>query len=295
MLDTQKLAQFARHVEMKQLVATRPASFAAYIATSACRIRSSLVQGPPPCTTTPMLAASTSSRPSDRHRLGESARATVRATAMALVSLAPRAATRTRPAESSERVVGRDLVEAARDLLQQPVAGVVSEAVVDLLEPVEVDDQHCESSLDRSERTRAWSSRSRKSARFARRVRPSWNAWRVSSSSSRTRSVTSRALSTTPRTCRSSRRSVTCASRWRHSPNLFAHPEHELVRLPHSRRLAPALIVGVDEADEAPTEHVLLACGRACRAPTGSRSGTPSPKTSTRSVEDVTRLRKCAV
>ena len=84
------------------------------------------------------------------------------------------------------------------------------------------------SARDRSERASACSTRSRKSARFARPVRLSWNACRISSSSSATRSVTSRALSTTPRMCLSRRRSVTCASRCRHSSKRFGDPEDDL-------------------------------------------------------------------
>ena len=71
-------------------------------------------------------------------------------------------------------------------MLEQLVAGVVAEAVVDLLEPVEVDQQHARAFSERAERASAWSSRSRNSARFASPVSLSWNAWWVSSSSSRT-------------------------------------------------------------------------------------------------------------
>jgi hypothetical protein len=49
------------------------------------------------------------------------------------------------PAEPCEGVRGpRDLGEAARDFLEQVIAGAVAEAVVDLLEAIEVDEQHRE-------------------------------------------------------------------------------------------------------------------------------------------------------
>ena len=151
-------------------------------------------------------------------------------------------------------------------------------------------------SRERADRASAWSRRSRKRARLASPVRPSWNACRVSSSSSRTRSVTSRALRTTPRTCRSPRRSVTFASRLRHSPNLFSQPEEDLARPPLlDRRGRPRGRRPVDEALEAASEHVCARAAEHRRDRVADVAAAFRPKTSTRSVEEVTRLRKCAV
>ena len=77
------------------------------------------------------------------------------------------------------------------------------------LKPSRSSSRTASTSSDRSDRARAWSRRSRKRARFGRPVRLSWKACWVSCSSSRIRSVMSRAFSTTPRICRSARRSVT--------------------------------------------------------------------------------------
>ena len=74
----------------------------------------------------------------------------------------------------------------------------------------------------RRARADAWRTRSPNSARFARPVTGSWNAWWESCSSNCARSEMSRALRTMPLTCSSSRRFVywisncrTVPSRWR--------------------------------------------------------------------------------
>ena len=79
--------------------------------------------------------------------------------------------------EPSEGVAGANhRGEPPCDFLEQLIAGVVAERVVDLLELVEVDEQDGERVAVREERTSDWTSRSRKRARFASPVRLSWNA-----------------------------------------------------------------------------------------------------------------------
>ena len=103
------------------------------------------------------------------------------------------------------------------------VAGGVAEAVVDRLEVVEVDeDDRRARAASRRARAAACRTRSANSARLARPVTGSWKAWWASCSSNALRSLTSRPLSTMPRTCSSCSRFVwrisNCSvvpSRWR--------------------------------------------------------------------------------
>ena len=96
------------------------------------------------------------------------------------------------------------------------VAGGVAEAVVDRLEVVEVEEEDRDAAAARGgARATAWRTRSTNSARLARPVTGSWKAWWASCSSNALRSLTSRPLSTMPRTCSSSSRLVCRISNWR--------------------------------------------------------------------------------
>ena len=97
-------------------------------------------------------------------------------------------------AEPRDRVAGPDRVgEALADRLEQRVAGRMTEAVVDGLEVVEVEEEHRDPEPGRAGATStACSTRSVKSARLARPVSGSWNAWCRSCSSASRRSVMSR-------------------------------------------------------------------------------------------------------
>ena len=100
-------------------------------------------------------------------------------------------------------------LQAARDLDQHLIAGGVAEAVVDRLEVVEVHEDHGHARRRRgSARAAACRTRSAKSARLARPVTGSWNAWWASCCSNALRSLTSRPLSTMPATFASCSRFV---------------------------------------------------------------------------------------
>ena len=75
------------------------------------------------------------------------------------------------------------------------------------------------SRCSRRARPIACRTRSTNSARLARLVTGSWNAWWASCSSKVLRSEMSRAFSTMPRTCSSSSRFVCRISNWRNSPS----------------------------------------------------------------------------
>ena len=84
-----------------------------------------------------------------------------------------RSANSSPPSRASVSLGRMTSLKRCRDLLEQLVAGVVTEAVVDLLEAVEIDEQHRERRrCERAERASAWSSRSRNSARLARSGEP---------------------------------------------------------------------------------------------------------------------------
>ena len=129
-------------------------------------------------------------------------------------------------ATEPRRRVGRahERIDARRDPLQQKVTGAVPEAVVDRLEVIEVEEQHRQrAAASEAPAASAWRRRFSNSARLARPVSESWNAWWRSSSSNALRSLMSRMLSTRPLdrgirqtgSRRRSRRSTQRPSAWR--------------------------------------------------------------------------------
>ncbi len=91
----------------------------------------------------------------------------------------------------------------------------------------------------------AWRTRSTNSARLARLVTGSWNAWWASCSSKALRSQMSRAFSTIPRTCSSSSRLVCRISNWRSlavavAQRALDHLRRRGARRPSRRRAAAA-------------------------------------------------------
>ena len=104
-------------------------------------------------------------------------------------------------------------LEPGGDLLQHEVAGGVTEAVVDRLEVVEVDEDDARPTGRRAPCASARAGRGRRRARGWRgSVTGSWNAWCASWSSNAFCSLTSRLLRTMPRTCSSWSRFVCCTS-----------------------------------------------------------------------------------
>jgi hypothetical protein len=125
------------------------------------------------------------------------------------------------PAEAGHGVAGPHArLQPLGHLDEQPVAGGVAEAVVDLLEPSRSRNSTATDGVRRMLRCRACSTRSLNMARLAREVNESWKAWWDSWSSSWRCSEMSRVLSTSPRcslACSSAVRSTTRDSRWRAS------------------------------------------------------------------------------
>ena len=106
---------------------------------------SALARAPPRrrATTMPMLAPTASSWPATDDRVREAARGAGRRRRRPAASLAPSSSTaNSSPPRRASVSLGRvTSPKRSRDLLEQLVAGVVAEAVVDLLEAVEVDEQ----------------------------------------------------------------------------------------------------------------------------------------------------------
>ena len=157
-----------------------------------------------------MLAATCTSRPSMRN--GSCSAATMRPATRLGVGRAERRLDQHGElvaAEPGHRVaVAHRRAQPVGDLDQQLVAGRVAEAVVDLLEAVQVEEQHGHVVVVAAARRSASASRSRNSARLASPVSASWYASCTSWSCSSLRSRMSRVLSTRPSTLGSSSRFV---------------------------------------------------------------------------------------
>ena len=94
-------------------------------------------------------------------------------------------------AEARDGVAGPDdRLELARHLDEQLVTGIVAEAVVDVLEPVEVEERDADRSpATARQRAIAWPRRSRNSRRFGSPVSGSCIDWCASRSSNALRSI----------------------------------------------------------------------------------------------------------
>ena len=124
----------------------RPLTLARYIATSASRSRSSAVRSPPEATTTPMLQRIVIWRPGELERRVERGEDALRQGEHLLGQ--PDVLDEDRElvaAEAGDRVLGAEhRTEASAIAIEERIAGRVAEAVVDGLEPVEVEEQQAD-------------------------------------------------------------------------------------------------------------------------------------------------------
>ena len=116
-------------------------------------------------------------------------------------------------AEPRDRCAAGDLDESGGEIAQELVAGVVAERVVDLLEAVEIDQQHCDVLvLARSGERRARRSRAARRGSTARSGRRAWTWYRISSTYLRSRRDARASAGTSSTNSRSSASSSTPAT-----------------------------------------------------------------------------------
>ena len=134
----------ARVASLKSSTRSLPASLAWYIAESASRSSASGSASPGAATRAPMLTRTWRRWPATSKGWASAARRRPAVTVASVWSSTPthRTVNSSPPSRATRSLLAHGAAQALGDLDQQPVAGLVAEAVVDDLEVVEVEEEH---------------------------------------------------------------------------------------------------------------------------------------------------------